>query len=199
MPPDPLLHTEQEFRQLLDNIKDYSIITLDPEGRVLSWNAGAQRLKGYEEAEIVGQSIERLYPPEEIAAGTLARLLAMAAAEGRCEAEGWRLRKDGTRFFANVILTAMRGPDGELQGFATITRDVTDRKEAEEALRASDAQLKRAEYLAKIGSAWWDIRTGKIEWSDETYRIYGVTRDAFQPVFENVLRLVHPDDQLLDG
>src|SRR6266446_677157 len=126
------------FRLLVEDVRDYAIFMLDGAGRVSTWNAGAQRIKGYRAEEIVGQHFSRFYPPEAVAAGRPARLLALAAREGRAEDEGWRIRKDGSRFWANVIITAMRDSDGAVIGFAKVTRDLTERKEVEDALRRSE-------------------------------------------------------------
>src|SRR5579859_693447 len=128
-----LLASEDRFRLLVDSVQDYAIFLLSPEGRVESWNAGAQRLKGYLPEEILGQPLARFYPPEDVATGLPKALLARAAAEGRVESEGWRVRKDGSRFWADVVLTALRDERGELRGFAKVTRDLTERKQAEEA------------------------------------------------------------------
>ena len=108
---------------------------LDPEGRVVTWNAGAERLKGYAAGEIVGQHFSRFYPPEAVARGWPAEELRRAAAEGRVEDEGWRVRKDGSRFWANVVITALRDESGTLRGFGKVTRDVTERRDAEENAR----------------------------------------------------------------
>src|SRR5213078_995835 len=104
-------------RLMVDTVQDYAIILLDPEGRVVSWNAGAQRIKGYRAEEIVGQHFSRLYPREAIDRGWPAEELRRAAAEGRFEDEGWRVRKDGSRFWANVIITALKDEAGQLRGF----------------------------------------------------------------------------------
>lgn len=133
--------SEEHLRLLVNAAKDYAIIMLDPHGRVVTWNEGAQQLKGYTQAEIVGHSMECFYPAEAVAAGTPARLLALAAAEGRCEDEGWRVRKDGTSFFADVVITSMRDPTGQLVGFAKITRDITERKEIQDKLAAANREL----------------------------------------------------------
>ncbi|HEX3860296.1 MAG TPA: PAS domain S-box protein [Stellaceae bacterium] len=194
--PDQMLRSDGErYRQLIDSVKDYAIVMLDPDGRIISWNTGARQLQGFEETEILGQPIERLFSPDAVAAGVPARLLAVAAAEGRCEDEDWRIRKDGTRFFANVILTAMHDPTGQLLGFAKVTSDVSARRQAQDKLHASEEQFKRAQRLAEIGSAWWDIRTRTVEWSDETYRIYGVSREAFDPSLQGILEFIHADDR----
>jgi PAS domain S-box-containing protein len=128
---EKLRQSEQNFRLLVSSVKDYAIIMLDPGGRILTWNEGAERLKGYKEAEIVGRSMECLYPAEARAAGKPAHLLTIATATGRVEDEGWRVRKDGSRFFADVIITALYNPDGTLAGFAKVTRDITERRRTE--------------------------------------------------------------------
>jgi PAS domain S-box-containing protein len=126
------------FRLLVEGVRDYAIFMLDGAGRVSTWNTGAQRIKGYRAEEIVGQHFSRFYPPEAVAAGQPARLLALAAREGRAEDEGWRVRKDGSRFWASVTITALRDSDGAVIGFAKVTRDLTEHKEAEDALRRSE-------------------------------------------------------------
>ena len=149
-----LRKSEEGFRLLVEGVKDYAIIMLDPQGHVVTWNEGARRLKGYTEAEIIGQPMERIYPPEDLAAGKPARLLAQAAAEGRCEDEGWRARKDGTRFYADMILSAIRSQAGELVGFAKITRDISERKRAEEKVQNLNAELEqRVHELAHVNRA----------------------------------------------
>jgi PAS domain S-box-containing protein len=121
--------------QLVDSIKDYAIILLDTDGKVLTWNAGAQRLKGWEAGEIIGQSFNRFYPPEDVAAGKTERELKTAQEQGSFEDEGWRLRKDGSRFWANVVITALRDGQGRLCGYGKVTRDLTERRKAEENVR----------------------------------------------------------------
>jgi len=129
--------TPETFRLLVEGVQDYAIFMLDGAGRVSTWNSGAERIKGYRAEEIVGQHFSRFYPPEAIAEGKPARLLAIAARDGRVEDEGWRMRKDGTRFWADVILTALRDSEGAVVGFAKVTRDLTERKEAQDALHRS--------------------------------------------------------------
>src|SRR4051812_20304749 len=119
---------DAQFRLWVDSVQDYGIILLDPEGRVASWNPGAERIKGYKAGEIIGRHFSTFYPPEAIARGWPEQELQRARAEGRFEDEGWRLRKDGTRFWANVILTPLRDPAGTLTGFVKITRDMTHRR-----------------------------------------------------------------------
>jgi hypothetical protein len=119
------------FRLLVDAVADYAIFALDARGHVLTWNEGARRLKGYEPHEIIGRHFSTFYPPEDKASGKPDGELLLADAEGRWEDEGWRLRKDGTRFWANVVITALRDPSGRLVGFAKVTRDLTERRAAE--------------------------------------------------------------------
>jgi PAS domain S-box-containing protein len=129
---EALRRSEERFRLLVQGITDYAIYMLDPEGHVSSWNAGAERFKGYTEREIIGEHFSRFYSEEDRAAGVPYRALETAREEGRFEAEGWRIRKDGTRFWASVMIDALRAPDGNLIGFAKITRDLTERKLAQE-------------------------------------------------------------------
>jgi PAS domain S-box-containing protein len=133
---------EHRYRMLVEAITDYAIYMLDLNGRVTSWNPGAQRFKGYTSSEIIGQHFSRFYTSEDQASGLPAKALAAASTEGRFEAEGWRVRKDGTRFWAHVVIDPIRDPDGQLVGFAKITRDLTERMETQEALRASQEQLR---------------------------------------------------------
>ena len=129
-----LRRSEERFRLLVEGASDYAIFMLDPEGRVATWNSGAERIKGYRTEEIVGQHFSKFYPQESVERGKPQHELEVAAAQGRFEDEGWRIRKDGSRFWANVIITALRGKGGQLKGFSKVTRDFTDRKSAEESL-----------------------------------------------------------------
>lgn len=133
--------TEKMLQALVNNVQDYAVILLDPEGKVLSWNAGAERLKGWKAEEIIGQHFSRFYPPEEAARGKAAEELKAAAAQGRFEDEGWRMRKDGTRFWANVVVTALRGEKGELWGYGKLTRDLTERRQAEEQIKRQAQEI----------------------------------------------------------
>src|SRR5882762_526992 len=130
--------TPETFRPLVEGIQDFAIFMLDGSGRVATWNTGAERAKGYRAEEIIGQHFSRFYPPDAIADGKPARLLALAARDGRVEDEGWRVRKDGSRFWADVTITALRDSEGAVVGFAKVTRDLTARKEAQDALHRSE-------------------------------------------------------------
>ena len=114
-----------DLRLLLESVTDYAIFMLDAEGRVATWNPGATKIKGYAASEIIGRHFSAFYPPEDVAAGKPERELQIAATQGRVEDEGWRVRKDGSRFWANVVITALRDDSGELRGFAKVTRDLT--------------------------------------------------------------------------
>jgi len=118
-----LRESEKRYRLLVDGVRDYAILTLDPYGVVTTWNAGAQLIKGYRPEEIIGRHFSIFYPPEDLAAGKPAAELVEAAAEGRLEDEGWRVRKDGSRFWANVVITALYDDQHRLRGFGKLTRD----------------------------------------------------------------------------
>lgn len=150
------LHVNEErFRLLVESVKDYAIFMLDTSGNIATWNEGAQRLKGYQANEIIGQHFSRFYPEEDLAWGKPAWELEVASEQGRFEDEGWRLRKDGSRFWANVIITALRDEQGVLTGFAKVTRDMTERKKAEEFVLNANVQLEKrvAERTAELEAA----------------------------------------------
>ncbi|HEY3320755.1 MAG TPA: ATP-binding protein [Planctomycetota bacterium] len=137
----PLITSEKHFQLLVETVRDYAIFMLDTDGNVVSWNVGAERIKGYRRDEILGKNFSTFYLPEDLASGKPQNELKVAAEVGRFEDEGWRLRKGGTRFWASVIITALHDPSGSLIGFAKVTRDLTERKEAEEALRRANVDL----------------------------------------------------------
>ena len=135
-------YSGNRFELLVQSVTDYAIFMLDLGGQIVSWNAGARRFKGYEAEEIIGEHFSRFYTPQDQAAGIPALALATAEQEGRFEAEGWRVRKDGTHFWANVVIDPIRDPSGQLIGFAKVTRDLTDRRAAQEALRKSEERFR---------------------------------------------------------
>ena len=137
-----LRESEERFRLLVENVQDYAIFMLDPQGRVVSWNRGARRIKGYEAAEIIGKHFSVFYTPEAIARHWPTTELKEAERIGHFEDEGWRVRKDGGRFWANVVITALRDPAGRLRGFSKITRDLSDRRAQEEKLRRSEERFR---------------------------------------------------------
>ena len=140
---EALRASEHRFQLLLDSVQDYAIVMLDRDGRVTSWNEGAERIVGWQEAEILGREFACLYAPEDAAAGKPRRNLDTAAARGAFEDEGWRVRKDGSRFWANVVITPVRDAAAVLLGFAKITRDLTEQRQTEEALRERQAEAQR--------------------------------------------------------
>ena len=148
---ETLRQSQEQFRLLVQGVTDYAIYLLDKNGFVSNWNQGAQRIKGYMPDEIVGQHFSRFYTEEDRAAGLPERALGIVAREGRFENEGWRVRKDGTRFWAHVILDAIRDDDGELVGFAKITRDITERREAQEKLERTREALLQSQKMEAIG------------------------------------------------
>ena len=148
---EALRESEQRFRLLVQGVTDYAIYMLSPEGVVTNWNVGAERIKGYSYNEIVGQHFSRFYTDEDRLAGVPVRALGKAAEAGRYESEGWRVRKDGTRFGAHVVVDAVRDEEGELLGFAKITRDLTEKKQAAEALEKAQAALFQAQKMESIG------------------------------------------------
>ena len=139
-----LHESERRFRLLVESVTDYAIFMLDPKGDVVNWNPGAERLKGYSRAEILGQHFSRFYPEEDRQTGLPGQILDLASANGKFEGEGWRVRKDGSRFWANVVLHAIRDEEGQLLGFAKVTRDLTERRAAEE-------QLRQAQKMEAVG------------------------------------------------
>ncbi|HEX7054050.1 MAG TPA: PAS domain S-box protein [Burkholderiales bacterium] len=320
-PVDP---ADAQFRLLVETVADYAIFLLDCEGRVVSWNTGAQRIKGYSAAEIVGRHFSLFYPAEARAAGRPQELLEHAAREGRIRDEGWRLRRDGSRFRADVLITALRAPDGAVTGFAEVTRDlteqrrhrervalpeaglrafadnspalmfikdvegsyrfvnrqflerfglreeqalgrtdaelfphgqaalfrandahvkasgrpieveeraryvdgehvslvvkfplydaqgalagvggiatdITERKLTEEALAEQRRLLEEAQVVAGLGCWEWDPASGRLTWSEQLYRLYGLDPASSQPSFERYLERVHPEDRALSG
>jgi PAS domain S-box-containing protein len=141
----PILRTapgEALFRVFIESVRDYALLILDTDGKITSWNRGAEAIKGWKASEIIGEHFSRFYPPESVAAGLPERELLGAEQEGRYEDESWRVRKDGTRFWANVIITALRDDDGTLIGYAKVTRDLTERRRHEETLRNSEARFR---------------------------------------------------------
>src|SRR5437868_11467405 len=157
---------------------------LDPTGHVATWNLGAERIKGYTANEIIGRHFSTFYLPEEAATGICDAELRDAQKYGRVEVEGWRLRSDGSRFWAAVVITALFDEDGALRGFAKVTRDITERRQATATLLEHERLLAEAQHLARLGSWEWDIAEDRVTWSDELFSIFGVSPNNFEPTFE---------------
>ena len=149
--------SQERFRLMVESVKDYAIFMLDPKGFVTTWNAGAQLIKGYRPEEIIGRHFSCFYSEQEIRAGKCERELAIAVQEGRFEEEGWRLRKDGTRFWANVVITAVRDAQAQLRGFAKVTRDLTERRRSEDELAAEARRRLEAESQARFAEMFVGI------------------------------------------
>ena len=190
-----LERSEEPFRLLVDQVKDYAIFMLDPAGNVVSWNSGAERLKGYRFEEIRGKHFSTFYTAPDVAARKPEEELEVALRDGRVEAEGWRVRKDGSTFLANVVITALHNPDGTLRGFAKVTRDVTERfTSAERALERSEETLRLATEAAHLGTWDWRIPTDELIWSEQTRQIFAFDPGQ-KPSFKRTMEAVHPDDR----
>jgi len=138
-----LLESEECLRLLIENVREYAIFQLDPKGHIVSWNAGAERMKGYRAKEVLGKYIALFYDQSDAQNRKPEHNLTLAAQRGECKDEGWRVRKDGSRFWASVLITALRDGNGDLRGFIKITRDVTDRRTREEILKEAKEELER--------------------------------------------------------
>jgi PAS domain S-box-containing protein len=185
----------EEFRLLVEGVKDYAIFLLDPDGHVMTWNAGAERIKGYAPEEMLGNHFSRFYTPEDQEAGRPRRALEQAARDGRFEGYGWRVRKDGSRFYAHVTITALYDEQGDLHAFAKVTQDVTAQREAEALLREREQQLAEAQAIAQLGSFEWDVAANQVTWSPELCRIYGLEPRTFTSSFHTFVRCIHPEDR----
>jgi PAS domain S-box-containing protein len=184
-----------DCRLLVESVVDYAIFMLDEEGRVATWNLGAEKIKGYTAAEIVGQHFSKFFPPEDVATGKPGEELHRAIELGRVEVEGWRVRKDGTRFWANVVSTALRDPNGHLRGFGKVTRDLTARRDAEQRFRQSEERFHRlidavTDYAIYMLDAEGNVAT----WNPGAERIKGYT--AGEIVGHHFSRFYGPEDRL---
>ncbi|HEX5010840.1 MAG TPA: PAS domain S-box protein [Planctomycetota bacterium] len=185
---------EQHYRLLVESVTDYAIFMLDPQGHVATWNRGAERIKGYRSDEILGQSFERFYPAEAVARRWPAQELELASRLGRFEDEGWRVRKDGTQFWANVVITALRDPSGKLEGFAKVTRDLTERRAHLESLRRSEERLRLLVDGVQDVALYLLDNEGRVSsWNAGAERIEGWS--AGEIVGQDFARCYTPEDQ----
>jgi PAS domain S-box-containing protein len=185
---------DDPFRLLVESITDYAIYLIDADGRVATWNAGARRIKGYEAEEIVGEHFSRFFTPEDQAAGLPGHALDAAAREGRFETEGWRVRKDGGRFWAHAIVDPVHGPDGELVGYAKITRDITQKKEAERALYESEQRFRLLVQGVRDYAIYMLDRGGHVtNWNPGAQAIKGYAEDEI--VGEHFSRFYTEEDR----
>ncbi len=188
-----LLENEGRFRAFESAVRDYAILWLDPQGRVASWNASAERMKGYRAAEIVGQHFSRFYTAADVAGGKPDQLLQAALVDGRVEDEGWRVRRDGSRFWANVVITALRDPRGALIGYGKLTRDLTERREAEEAIHESESRYRVLFESNPMAACVFDVDTLRVLGVNEAaVRAYGYSRPEFLSL--SMRDLIPPDD-----
>lgn len=183
-----LRQSEERLRLMIEGIRDYAIIRLDPDGRVAGWNIGAQRIKGYAAREIIGQHFSRFFPEEVARSGLPETALAEAAAKGRCENEGWRVRKDGSQFWANVVMAAIRDPGGQLLGFVKVTRDLSEHKRAEQALEERDRFFDLSRDLICLATFDGYFKTLNTAWE----RTLGFRREELMT--RPFLEFIHPED-----
>ncbi len=184
---------DSRYRLLVEAVTDYAIYLLDPSGIVSSWNAGAQRFKGYTADEILGEHFSRFYTEDDRKAGAPARALEIATREGRFENEGWRVRKDGTLFWAHVVIDAVRSPDGVLLGFAKITRDMTERRKADESLRKSEEQFRLLVQGVTDYAIYMLDREGRVSsWNAGAQRIKGYLPEEI--IGQHFSRFYTPED-----
>ncbi|MBI3542527.1 MAG: PAS domain S-box protein, partial [Deltaproteobacteria bacterium] len=171
---EKLASSEERFRMMVEGVRDYAIFMLDPDGKVASWNEGARRFKGYEAQDILGESFAKFYPAEDVVAGKPERELERARVDGRVEDEGWRLRKDGTRFWANVILSRINDHSGKLLGFCQVTRDLTEKRKTEEELRASEQRFRLMVGAIKEYAVFMlDVDGNVVSWNEGARRLKG--------------------------
>jgi len=189
--------TVEAFRLLVEGVQDYAIFMLDGGGRVSSWNPGAERIKGYRAEEVIGQHFSRFYPPDDVAAGKPARLLALAARDGRVEDEGWSVRKDGSRFWANATITALRDFEGRVIGFAKVTRDLTERRKAEDSLRRSEQTFQLlVESIQDYAIFMLDLDGRVASWNGGAERIKGYRADE---IMGQHLSTFYPPEEVAQG
>jgi PAS domain S-box-containing protein len=189
---EELRQSEDRFKLLVQSVRDYAIFMLDPNGVVLTWNAGAERFKGYRADEIIGEHFSRFYPPEALARGMPEHELQVASKTGSFEDEGWRVRKDGSLFWANVVITAMRDAEGTLLGFAKVTRDLTQRRIHEEELRRSEERFRLlVEGVSDYAIFMLDANGRIVTWNVGAERIKGYTA---REIIGQHFSIFYPDD-----
>ena len=191
------MHADDGYRLLVHNVQDYAIFMLDPTGHIVTWNTGAERIKGYREQEILGEHFSVLYLPEDVEAGKPQRELRDAVKAGRLEDEGWRRRKDGSRFWANVIITPLFDETGELRGFGKVTRDMTERRNTEQALRESEERFRLlVQGVRDYGIFMLDPAGHIISWNIGAQRINGYEE---QEILDKHFSIFYPPEDISDG
>jgi PAS domain S-box-containing protein len=181
------------YKLLVDTVSDYAIFALDPDGNIVTWNAGAERIKGYAPSEIIGRNFSTFHPLEDRIARKPERELEIVRRDGRIEDEGWRVRKDGSRFWANVVITALRDPNGTLVGFAKVTRDVTEHRAAAQALRDSEQRFRLfVESVRDYGIFMLDPDGCVVSWNEGAERMEGYTADEI--IGQHFSKFYPPED-----
>ena len=194
---DSLRRSEERFRVLVEGVRDYAIFMLDPQGRIVTWNSGAELIKGYRADEIIGEHFSKFYPPEALKRDLPGHELRVAAAEGRFEDEGWRVRKDGSLFWANVVITALRNRGGDLLGFAKVTRDLTQRREHEETVRQSEERFRLlVEGVSEYAIFMLDVNGHVATWNGGAARIKGYRADE---IIGQHFRKFYPQEAVESG
>jgi len=199
---EALQQSEEKLRILIDGVKDYAILLLDPEGRITTWNEGAARILGYRAEEITGEHFSTFYPVDALAKGQPALGLQIAKEQGRFEEENWRVRKDGSLFWASVTITPLYDKTGQIRGFGNVTRDITERRLGETKLQSLIDRLSLATVVAKAGVWEWELSSNTITWDATMFEIYGISRPpatsedkwSRQMPYEQWASAVHPDD-----
>jgi PAS domain S-box-containing protein len=190
-----LQESEERFRLLVENVKDYSIIMLDPDGNIKTWNKGAERIKGYSSKEIIGKHISIVYTKEEIERNEPETNLKMAKKLGRYESEAWRVRKDGSTFFADVIITSLYDAKNNFRGYAKITRDITERREAEDNLKESEERFLKIFNESPVATTLSEMKTNKIAFANTLfYDTFGYTKEEVIGRTSEELSLIGPDE-----
>lgn len=192
---EQLQESEEQLRLLVQGVKDYAIFRLDPKGYISSWNQGAENIKGYKAEEIIGKHISAFYTPENRQQKRPDKLLRKARTHGEVVDEGWRVKKDGSRFWANVTITAIKDGSGKLIGFSKITRDMTERKSYEETLRESRERFALAQQAANIGTFEWSIKANEFLCTEQLEVLYGLQPAQMQGDLANWLKRLHPADR----
>ena len=187
-----LLESEERYRSLVEQVRDYGIFMLDTKGRIISWNEGARRIKGYNAEDVIGKYFAIFYPEEDILSGKPAWELKVARSTGKYEEEGWRLRKDGSRFWANIVITAVYDSEGRLSGFSKVTRDLTERKMAEQALRESSDRYRQLAAELSVANSELSLLNRELEQFTAI-----VSHDLKEPV-RTVRSFLHLMDRHLD-
>jgi PAS domain S-box-containing protein len=189
----PSWTTQEQARLLIESVRDYAIFTLDPRGCISSWNPGAERIKGYKAHEVMGKHFSLFYPPEEVLSGKCERELVIAESEGHFQEEGWRVRKDSSRFWASVTVTALRAPSGQLVGFGKVTRDMTERLKQEEKLRESEERLRLLVESIKDYAVFMLEPTGHVAtWNPGAERFKGYRAEEI--IGQHISRFYEPED-----